>query len=91
MQFAQDYQEVKIILRVPRNQQPTTAAHTAESVASGDSSLPETAVGVNGIELREQTHEEALLSTIGAASPRLSICVSSQDRSSIVEYALHYV
>ena len=62
----QDYHEVKIILRVPRTQQSAGAACTAESTCSRDGSLPETAVGVNGIELREQTHEEALLSTIGA-------------------------
>ena len=65
LQPLQDYHEVKIILRVPRTQQPAGAVRAAESSSSGGASLPETAVGVNGIELREQTHEEALLSTIG--------------------------
>ncbi|CAL5229415.1 g12736 [Coccomyxa viridis] len=60
----EDYHEVKIILRVPRSQQPAGPVRAAEGSSSGEASLPETAVGVNGIELREQTHEEALLSTI---------------------------
>ena len=57
---------MKIILRVPRNPQPAGSLRLADSSSGGGASLPETAVGVNGIELQEQTHEEALLSTIGA-------------------------
>ena len=46
--------------------------------------MPETAVGVSGIELREQTHEEALLSTLGeplqacALPCMLSVCEGQQ-------------
>lgn len=64
LQF-QDYHEVKIVLRVPRARQPVADTRTVESMPGGSEALPETAVGVNGIELREQTHEEALLSTLG--------------------------
>lgn len=67
----QDYHEVQLVLRVPRAPQPPPlqpppaqpdqAAAQQPSQAAGDSAL-----GVDGIELREQSHEEALLSTIGA-------------------------
>lgn len=66
----QDYHEVRLVLRVPRNSQPqasalpVSAAATA-AAAAAPSQAPETALGVDGIELREQTHEEALLNTIG--------------------------
>ena len=63
----QDFHEIKITLRVPCSARPQAEMRPADSSSgtaeAGD--LPETAVGVSGIELREQTHEEALLSTLG--------------------------
>lgn len=50
------------MLRVPRVSQPRALPAAAKPSAAEP---PETALGVDGIELREQTHEEALLSTIG--------------------------
>ena len=50
---------MQLVLRVPR-WQPAPAPTAAARRSTGD-----TALGVDGIELREQSHEEALLSTIG--------------------------
>ena len=64
----QAFHEIKITLRVPRSARPPAEARPAESSSCSGAeagSTPETAVGVSGIELREQTHEEALLSTLG--------------------------
>ena len=63
----QDFHEIKITLRVPHLARPPAEVRPAESGSgSGEAgSASETAVGVRGIELREQTHEEALLSTLG--------------------------
>ena len=65
----QDFHEIKITLRVPRSARPPAETRPAESSSGSGGgeagSAPETAVGVSGIELREQTHEEALLSTLG--------------------------
>jgi hypothetical protein len=65
--LVQDYHEVRLVLRLPRQAQQ--AASSAPSPPAGcrpaPGQPPETALGVDGIELREQTHEEALLSTIG--------------------------
>jgi len=63
----QDYHEVKLVLRVPRIAQPRALPAAAKPSAAEP---PETALGVDGIELREQTHEEALLNTIGELQAR---------------------
>ena len=56
------------MLRVPRNNQDQQSAQPVSAAAKASASHPsETALGVDGIELREQTHEEALLNTIGRA------------------------
>ncbi len=60
----QEYSEVQLVLRVPR-WQPAPAPAAAARRPTGD-----TALGVDGIELREQSHEEALLSTIGICLER---------------------
>ena len=64
---------MQLVLRVPRAQprqppqqppqQPPDQANGPVGAKAGDSAL-----GVDGIELREQSHEEALLSTIGACA-----------------------
>ena len=65
---------MQLVLRVPRaSRQPDQAPAAAPAPASsgggsregGAHGAADTAMGVDGIELREQTHEEALLSTIG--------------------------
>ena len=67
---AQEFHEVRLVLRMPRvqpqppQQLPDRAASPTGGAGAGDSAL-----GVDGIELREQSHEEALLSTIGARPP----------------------
>ncbi|CAK0787193.1 hypothetical protein CVIRNUC_010409 [Coccomyxa viridis] len=62
----EDFHEIKITLRVPRSARlPADMQPAGSSSGSGEAgSAPESAVGVSGIELREQTHEEALLSTL---------------------------
>ncbi|CAL8464938.1 g4473 [Coccomyxa elongata] len=61
----QEYHEVRLVLRVPRNSQLQPSALPVSAAANAaPSQAPETALGVDGIELREQTHEEALLNTI---------------------------
>lgn len=55
---------MQLVLRVPRYK-TTRALLPAASSKAETGEPPETALGVDGIELREQTHEEALLSTIG--------------------------
>ncbi len=81
-EILQGYHEVKITLRVPHAGQLGADGQAAAGIpgcssrssSSGSaSSLPETAVGMNGIELREQSHEEALLSTIGKLSSLLPL------------------
>ncbi len=68
----QEFHEVQLVLRMPRaSRRPEQAPAAAPPPASGSAGregargAADTAVGVDGIELREQTHEEALLSTIG--------------------------
>ena len=68
----QDYHEIRLVLRVPRSNHSQQNALTGSAAAKAPASHPpETALGVDGIELREQTHEEALLNTIGE---RLLLC-----------------
>ena len=60
-----EYSEVSLVLRLPRwRPQPPPAA--ASGAGPPRRPAGDTALGVDGIELREQSHEEALLSTIGA-------------------------
>ena len=56
---------MSLVLRLPR-WRPQPAAAAGPGVAAPRRSAGDTALGVDGIELREQSHEEALLSTIGA-------------------------
>jgi hypothetical protein len=60
---------VQLVLRVPRWAPPPAPPPRR---AAADSAL-----GVQGIELREQSHEEALLSTIGARPREASLSVAS--------------
>jgi hypothetical protein len=60
---------VQLVLRVPRWAPPPAPPPRR---AAADSAL-----GVQGIELREQSHEEALLSTIGARPCGAGLSVGS--------------
>ena len=60
----QEYSEVSLVLRLPR-WRPAPPAAAAAGAGAPRRPAGDTALGVDGIELREQSHEEALLSTIG--------------------------
>ena len=75
---------MRLVLRVPRNSQPQPSkvpAGAAEKAAA-----PETALGVDGIELREQTHEEALLNTIGKQRISEDLLPITVDRQSCSDW-----
>ena len=61
---------MQLVLRMPRVRAappPSPVLAPAPNQGAGKAA-GDTALGVDGIELREQSHEEALLSTIGAPS-----------------------
>ncbi len=70
------------MLRVPRNCQAQPSALPVSAAGkSPTTGPPDTALGVDGIELREQTHEEALLNTIGEQPFPSKPCLQSLSKS----------